>query len=90
MAISKNINLNNGLEINDAYLRICLLSGNKDNININLCSYLSQEAFQQGKEWLEIKEYNFVPITTDTSSNFIKQGYDYLKTLDEYKDSVDC
>jgi len=22
--------------------------------------------------------------------NFIKQGYEYLKTLDEYKDAVDC
>lgn len=39
---------------------------------------------------IQYLKYNFVPSVEDNSDNFIKQGYEYLKTLEEYKDAVDC
>lgn len=89
MAISKNIILNNGLEVNNAYIRIDTINGYKGGLDISVNFYTSQGAFTSGKGYLEQKMYNFVPSVIDTSANFIKQGYEYLKTLDEYKDAVD-
>jgi len=32
----------------------------------------------------------FTPSVSDGSTNFIQQGYEYLKTLPEFADAVDC
>lgn len=90
MAISKNITLNNGLTVNNAYIRVDTISGFKGGLDISVNSYVSKEVFEDGQGYLEQKIYNFVPDVSDTALNFIKQGYEYLKTLDEYKDTVDC
>lgn len=90
MALSKTIKLSNGLEIKDAYIRIDTVNGFKNGIDISVNFYVSQETFNNGQGYLEQRMYNFVPSVEDTAPNFIKQGYDYLKTLDEYKDAVDC
>ena len=37
---------------------------------------------------LQTKNYSFIPNIEDAAQNFIKQGYKYLKTLDEYKDAT--
>lgn len=89
MAISKNIILNNGLVIENAYIRIDTVSGYKGGLDISVNSYISQKAFINGQGYLEQKFYKFIPDVEDTASNFIKQGYEYLKTLEEYKDAVD-
>ena len=59
-------------------------------LDISVNSYVSKETFDSEYGYLEQKIYNFIPSVEDTSSNFIKQGYEYLKTLDEYADLVDC
>lgn len=89
MALSKNINLENGLTVENAYIRIDSLAGNKDLLTITVNSYVSQEAFQDGKPYLEQKLYSFTPSVEEEAPNFIKQGYEYLKTLEEYQDAVD-
>lgn len=35
------------------------------------------------------KQYRFVPSVEDNAPNFIKQGYEYLKTLPDYVDAFD-
>ena len=35
------------------------------------------------------KQYQFIPDVTDSATNVIKQGYEYLKTLDEFKGATD-
>jgi len=98
MALQKNININvNGIleytgalvsttvqTFNNCYIKITNLSGNKDLINIQVTVYDTK-----GGKILNRKNYSFTPSVSDTSKNFIKQGYEYLKTLDEYKDAVD-
>jgi hypothetical protein len=89
MALQKTVTLNNGLQVQNAYIRIDTVSGYKSNITISVNSYVSQQDFKDGKGYLEQKFYNFIPNVEDDSKNIFKQGYYYLKTLDEYKDSID-
>lgn len=89
MAISKNIVLKNGLSVENAYIRIDTVSGYKGGLDISVNSYVSQSDFIEGKGYLEQKMYNFIPSVEGSSENFIKQGYEYLKTLDEYKNVID-
>ncbi len=88
MALSKNIVLGNGLTVDNSYIRIDTISGYKSGLDISVNSYVSRQDFKDGKGYLEQKFYNFVPNVDDNAKNFIKQGYEYLKTLDEYKDAI--
>lgn len=90
MALSKKIILNNGLQVNGAYIRIDTVNGYKGGLDISVNSYISQQAFLDGQGYLEQKIYNFIPSVEDTALNFIKQGYEYLKTLQEYANAIDC
>lgn len=90
MAISKTINLQNGLTVEDAYIRIDTVARNKDLLTINIKSYVSKQAFQEGRSYLEQKIYSFTPSVEENAPNFIKQGYEYLETLEEYQDAIDC
>lgn len=69
----------------NAYYKIKNLEGNKNKINIEIGIYEGK-----GKNLLETKQYNFIPDLSDNSENFIKQGYEYLKSLDEYEQALDC
>lgn len=89
MAISKNIILNNGLTVENAYIRIDTINGYKGGLDISVNSYISQIDFIGGKEYLDQKIYNFIPNIEDNASNFIKQGYEYLKSLEEYNGAID-
>lgn len=89
MALGKNIVLNNGLKVEGAYIRIDAISGNKDKLDISVNSYISKEKFNEGVGYLEQKQFIFKPSVEDNSFNFIKQGYEYLKTLEEYENAID-
>ncbi|WP_410512049.1 hypothetical protein PaeBR_18695 [Paenibacillus sp. BR2-3] len=89
MALTKKVTLENGLEANSAYIRIDTVSGYKGGLDISVNSYVSQEAFESGKGYLQQQFYNFTPSVENDSPNFIKQGYEYLKTLPEYIDALD-
>jgi len=91
MALSISINLNNSLIINNAYVRIDTINGYKGELTISVNSYVSQESFIEGDDYLGLTRfYKFIPILEDNSPNFIKQGYEYLKTLPEFENATDC
>ena len=101
MALQKNINLPAGTNLSfkytdytmctkniketleNAYIKIDNITGSKSNIIISIAIY----NFKNGTVILR-KSYNFVPDISENAKNFIKQGYEYLKTLDEYKDAI--
>jgi hypothetical protein len=89
MALKQNITLNNGLNIENAYIRIDTFSGSKKSVQIIVNSYISQESFNNGIGYLEQNIYTFTPDVSNTAKLVIKQGYEYIKTLEEYKDAVD-
>lgn len=87
MALKMNVNLNNGINLNDAYIKIIAVGGTKENAVIEAGIFVDVN-FTNDK-FIEKRFYNFKPSVEDNSENWIKQGYEYLKTLDEYSNSID-
>lgn len=88
MALKMNYNkeaFGQTITLNNAYIKITCLTGNKDNLSIT-ATILTNDKNIVIDEFI----YGFVPSVEDISANFIKQSYEYLKTLDEYNDAVDC
>lgn len=89
MALLMKIELNSGIIVDEAYIRIENISGNKEQQQITLNIYFSTDAVNSSKNPVDQRYYNFVPSVDDRSPNFIKQGYEHLKTLDEFKNAID-
>lgn len=73
------------IEYENAYFKISLMTGDKTEIRFELTVYDQKDGIL-----LDRKQYAFTPDVTENSDNFIKQGYENLKTLDEFKDAEDC
>jgi len=56
---------------------------------INVCIYADKDARDNKKEVMEYKSYNFDLDTKKDAKDILTQGYEHLKTLDEYKDASD-
>lgn len=89
MGLQKTMTLDNGLVVPDAYIRIDTVSGCKTDIQVGVNYYVSQQDFQDGKGFIQQKLYNFVPDVSDAAANFIKQGYDFLKSFPDLLGAVD-
>lgn len=78
------------------YLKITQQSGNVEHCSINVSCFACLEVDLSNKEnyadnigvCINNTCYSFTP--TMTGDNFIKQGYDYLKTLPEFEGCEDC
>lgn len=69
----------------DAYIEIIEVFGNKERMGIRVDIYSDES-----KEMLVDRlSFEYVPDVADAAPNFFKQGYVYIKTLDEFKDAVD-
>ncbi|QWU17399.1 hypothetical protein SAMN04487895_104215 [Paenibacillus sophorae] len=90
MALQMTVTTAHGITLDAAYLRIDEQSGDKGNVNLRVHTYTTLENCQAGCPWIEEKIYNFVPSVADDAPNFIKQGYQYLKTLPEHSQAVDA
>lgn len=89
MALQLEVETTIGVTAEKAYIRIDTLFGSKQALILNVKSYFSQETYESGKEPFESKDYSFTPSVNDGSSNFIKQGYEHLKTLTEFENADD-
>ena len=68
------------VSIPDCYIKVESVSGTKEQVRANV-SFNSNES----------KRTQFFAFSPDLNGkNFIAQTYDYLKTLDEFVDAVDC
>jgi hypothetical protein len=87
MAISKNLILidNYGIEvgINNAYIRIASIEGNKNSIRVLLETWNSDKTKN-----IKVEQITFAPSLD--GKNFISQAYDHIKTLPEFDNSIDC
>lgn len=81
---SKNI-YGETLNFEAAYHKITFLSGNKEGINIQVTTYGDGDK----KHVILERGYFFNPSVENGAYDFIKQGYEYLKTLEEYSDAID-
>lgn len=78
-----------GITLPKAYIRIDELSGGKGSLNLRVRSYVDALKCHEGKPWIAEDIHSFSPSVEDTADNFLKQGYEHLKTLPEYADAVD-
>ena len=69
-----------------SYAMIQKVIGDKNKISLQVVFYADNSKEQA----IEYKQYSFTPSVADGSTNFIQQGYEYLKTLPEFADAVDC
>lgn len=87
MALIKKIELENNFgelsTFEKSYIKIESLNGDKTNINLDVSFYNNIK----DKRHLKTTRISFSP-TMD--KNFIEQGYEHLKTLEEFKDAKDC
>ena len=102
MAIQTNLN-HFGITIDDCYYVVDMVNyerglynpaiGNdpdKTNANIRILVYGSKEARDNNEEPLTTKSYTFILKTNTSAKNSVVQAYEYLKTLDEFKESEDA
>lgn len=74
------------IEYPACYVMINHVNGNKEMVKLNVLFY----ADSTKEQIVQNKYYTFAPSVADNSTNFIQQGYEYLKTLPEFADAVDC
>ena len=74
------------VEYPTSYAMIKNVSGNKSKISLNVVFY----ADKSKEQIIEHQQYTFTPSVADGSTNFIQQGYEYLKTLPEFAEALYC
>lgn len=89
MAIMKSLALDSGLVIDQAYIKVQGINGNKNIACISLEVFISKEKRDEGKTPIAYFNYTFVPMVEDNSPRWDKQAYEYLKTLGEFAGAID-
>lgn len=83
MALIVNKKLKNGIVVESAYARVEYISSNKNTLGM-------QVRFYTNIENEDIETISYQTALKIDENNYFKQAYDYLKTLEEFKDSEDC
>lgn len=87
MGVLVNKTLDNGLKIVSSYVKVSSFSGTKEGVDFWINYYADYESRKNGKPYILQEMYSFVPNLGD-GPNFIKQMYQYLKTLEQFKDAI--
>lgn len=88
MAFLMTKQLENGLVVQSAYARVDSIMGYKGGMDFSLNYYTSSQAFEEGRPYLQQEIHQFIPSVEDGAENFIKQAYEYLRTLPEFQFAV--
>lgn len=65
-----------------AYVKVISITGDKNQINATV--HFSNDATQFTKQYQ-------IPMSVENGAvNFIKQSYEYLKTLPDFENAIDC
>jgi hypothetical protein len=89
MAFEMNVQSDMGISFPNTYCYIHKIGGSKELLYLQVNWYVDKEARFNNLKPIESKGYSFVPEVEESSLNFIKQGYIYLKTLEEFSNTVD-
>lgn len=87
LALICDMELESGLMIPDAYLRITSFSGSENHVNFNLSVFINENSFDDEKPAVTQIAYS---MDFDKDRNLFRQMYEYLKTLPEYEDAVEA
>jgi hypothetical protein len=81
MALSKTFDFA-GLTVTNGYLRVTEVSGSKNRVAFSVSFAVASDT-----DAVKYERFDFVP--NMDGDNFIKQAYEYLKTLPDYADATD-
>lgn len=70
----------------NAYHKIIDIKGNKNLIEFTVGVFTNQNQ----EKLVGYKFYKFTPDVEENSANFLQQGYEFIKTLEEYETAEDC
>jgi len=87
MALVSDVELDNGLILNGAYLRIESFSGNEYSISFNLNIYVDKDNYQNNKRAVTSIDYS---MEFNNNRNLFTQMYEYLMALPEYKNAIEA
>ncbi|NTZ20945.1 hypothetical protein EXW96_26520 [Paenibacillus sp. JMULE4] len=90
MAFIISTSAESGIIITDSYARVDSIFGSKTSLAFTLNYYIDQSAFISGNAFVKQERYEFAPSVEEGSSNFIKQAYEYLKTLSNFVNAEDA
>lgn len=76
-----------GIPAPEAYARIISFSGDKNNIQVQVCFYYDENARNVNGAAIRTEAY-YINVA-DLSGDIIPALYTALKTLDPYKDAID-
>lgn len=77
--------VNKTITVENIYAKITKIEGNNESVKITMSFFNKKD----GDIIDSSIAYTFVPNVSDGATNFIKQGYEYLKTLSEYSEAID-
>ena len=87
MALNCDVELESGITIPNAYLRIGSFSGNENYISFNLNIYVDKDAYIEEKPSVSTVSHS---MKFDTTSNLFRQMYEHLRTLPQYINAVEA
>jgi hypothetical protein len=82
-SLSATTNLNTQVIFPKAYVKVEKVTGNCTLLEISLAIYTAKN-----ETLIENKKYLHIPDAE--GGNFVKQSYEFLKTLPEFSDATDC
>jgi hypothetical protein len=84
MALTANIETNEGVVVRNAYCRVEQIAITKTHINFVVKSYVNPEKFKKFFEKSYVCNYDLSGV------NPIAQAYEHLKTLPDFAGATDC
>lgn len=82
MALKKDFE-HNGVQVTGGYLKVANISGDKNRV-----AFVLSYSVDANHDALKTDQFSFVP--NMDGGNFIKQAYEYLKTLNGFETATDC
>jgi hypothetical protein len=92
MALKMDIELDNKIQVKDAYVKIAGFIGTKESISFSVIAFNIVDDVKYLVKNMNPKGYEgyIIPFELEPEYNIIKQCYEYLKTLPEFSEAIDC
>jgi|SRR5699024_7789249 len=87
LALVCDVELESGLTISKAYLKISSFSGSETHINFNLNVFINKTNFEEERPPITHKNYD---MHFDKDRNLFRQMYEHLRTLPEYEHAIEA
>lgn len=89
MGLLKTIMFRDSLEIKDAYHRIDITSSADGKCSATINCYTTRDSYLNGDSYLTQKVVSFSLKYGMSVGSDKNQGYNYIKTLEDYQDAID-